>query len=382
MRSRVIEAGNRGIYVSIMLFNGWSVVKEKLGWNLNNPWRGHPFKDINNINGIDGDMNHDNSGEEVHQLLNPSVTTIQEAYVRKVVDTINDLDNVLYEISNESMGNAKDWEYHIINYIKTYEAGKPKQHPVGMTALEWPTSDDFLFNSSADWISPSGTGGDYRNDPPANDGRKVILPDTDHLWGIGGDRIWAWKSFARGLNPIFMDGYDGTAYGVGGAGFDPDNAIWVSLRSNLGYILNYANRMNLVAMTPHGELASSGYALANPVASGAEYLIYLPSGGMVTVDLSAASGPLSVEWFNPEDGTTTDGGTTTGGAVRSFNPPFSGDAVLYICQPTSHTTPTLTQTPTSTLISTHTPTPTRTPTQTCTLVNPQGFFIYLPEIIR
>ena len=34
--------------------------------------------------------------------------------MRKVVDTVNDLDNVLYEISNESPGNSQDRQYHMI----------------------------------------------------------------------------------------------------------------------------------------------------------------------------------------------------------------------------------------------------------------------------
>src|SRR5213593_903319 len=48
LRSHVIEAGNRGVYVSIMLFDGWNVASSKGGFGLNNPWRGHPFKSINN----------------------------------------------------------------------------------------------------------------------------------------------------------------------------------------------------------------------------------------------------------------------------------------------------------------------------------------------
>jgi len=39
---------------------------------------------------------------ETHSLLDPTVIALQEAYVRQVVDAVNDLDNVLYEISNES----------------------------------------------------------------------------------------------------------------------------------------------------------------------------------------------------------------------------------------------------------------------------------------
>jgi hypothetical protein len=85
-------------------------------------------------------------------------------------------------------------------------------------------------------------------------------------------------------------------------------------------------------MTPRPDLCSSGYCLANPAASGAEYLVYLPTGGSVSVNLSGASGALSVEWFNPSNGTAIEGGTTSGGSIHFFTAPFQGDAVLYIHQ--------------------------------------------------
>lgn len=56
----------------------------------------------NNINGINGDANGDGRGTNVHTLSDPAVTRLQEAYVRHVIDAVGDLDNVLYEISNES----------------------------------------------------------------------------------------------------------------------------------------------------------------------------------------------------------------------------------------------------------------------------------------
>ena len=34
---------------------------------------------------------------------------------------------------NEAGEHSTDWQYHLINYIKEYESGKGKQHPVGMT---------------------------------------------------------------------------------------------------------------------------------------------------------------------------------------------------------------------------------------------------------
>jgi collagenase-like protein with putative collagen-binding domain/uncharacterized protein DUF6298/Big-like domain-containing protein len=325
MRQRVIEAGRHGVYVAIMLFNGWSIDDKQLG--IGNPWRGHPFHRDNNINGIDGDPDRDGFGTETHTLQTPAVTALQEAYARHVVDAVNDLDNVLYEISNESPGGSEAWEEHMIEYIKGYEAGKPKQHPVGMSALWRNGNNADLFASSADWIAPNGPTGD----PLVADGRKVIINDTDHLCGICIDESWVWKSFTRGLNPVLMDPFDG-AYPPTAGHYNLSDPGWELVRTNLGYTLTYATRLNLVAMQPRGDLASTGYCLANAVAQGAAYLVYLPTGGTVTVDLSAASGSLTIEWFDPSTGQTTAGGTTPAGAVLPFTAPMSGDAVLYIHQ--------------------------------------------------
>jgi len=40
--------------------------------------------------------------------LDPRVQTIQEAYLRKVLDTVHDLPNVLYEVANESSGDTAE----------------------------------------------------------------------------------------------------------------------------------------------------------------------------------------------------------------------------------------------------------------------------------
>src|SRR5690606_29247875 len=138
--------------VSVMLFNGFSVTKAKPSSppGNRNPWRGHPFNAANNINGVNGDPNGDDSGEETHELAVPAVTALQEAYVRKVIDTVNDLDNVLYEISNESHGDSHSWQYHLIDLIHAYESTKPKQHPVGMTVAYPNGGNGALFASNAE----------------------------------------------------------------------------------------------------------------------------------------------------------------------------------------------------------------------------------------
>ena len=326
LRQRVIAAGDKGIYVSIMLFDGWSVETKM---SNHNPWAGHPYKLSNNINNINGDVNNDNQGGETHTLTNSQVTALQEAYVRKVIDSVNDLDNVLYEISNESPGNSEAWQYHLINYIKSYEAAKPKQHPVGMT-VEYPGGNNQdLYNSPADWISLAGNGINIDTyTPPAATGNKVILADTDHLCGICGNRQWVWKSFTRGENPIFMDVYDPATTSRGA--YLPPTGNEVDIRNNLGYTRSYASRINLAAMTPQPSLCSSGFCLAKATGSAAEYLVYLPGGGSVNVNLSSTQGTLAVEWLNPTTGVKTAGNTVNGGATRTLTAPFSGDAVLYL----------------------------------------------------
>ena len=342
LRLRVKSAQDRNMYVSVMLFQGWSV--EAKGEPIQNPWQGHPFNINNNVNGINGDVDGDGEGTEVHTVQVPAITALQEAYVKKTIDTLNDLDNVLYEISNESHANSVNWQYHMITFIKSYEAGKPKQHPVGMTT-EYPGADySELTNSPADWISPyasqrqgaHGQNYDYRSSPPAADGRKVIIADTDHLWGLGGNTDWVWKSFLRGLNPIFMDldpKHDLDPYHMEGGEYRVSLPNWESIRSAMGHTREFAERVDLASMTPQTEVASSGYCMAN---EGEEYLVYLPADDdgsvekTVSVDLSSASAALAVEWFNPRTAETILAGTTRGGTIKEFTAPFPGEAVLYV----------------------------------------------------
>ena len=316
LRDRVASAGDKGIYVSVMLFEGWGMQF------CENAWENHPFHPDNNVNGTGRYLSAEGPGLDIHTMAHPEVTALQEAYVRKVIDTVNGLDNVLYEISNENHPGSTEWQYHMIDSIHAYEATKPKQHPVGMTFQYKGGSNQALFESPAEWISPNQQGG-YRDSPPANKGRKVILTDTDHLWGIGGNEAWVWKSFFRGLNPIFMDPYDGV---VLGKRFDPK---WEPIRRAMGQTLQLANRVDLAAMVPRPGLASSGYCLADP---GNEYLVYLPKGGEVIVDLASGEGQLSVEWLNPQNGAFVPGDSVEGGAKRSFRAPFEGQAVLHLAR--------------------------------------------------
>lgn len=319
LRTRIHHARLRGIYVSVMLFEGWGLMHGNSGraapdgW----AWRSHPFHPDNNMNGIDAGVDGNRNTGKPHSLANGKVNAIQAAYIRKVVDTVNDLDNVLYEVINE--GGEKDWDRWVVETVREYERGKPQQHPVGLTGHGAERLAGMLA-SPADWISPGRRDG-FAEDPPAWDGKKVSLLDTDHVWGVGGNQAWVWKSLLRGHNPLFMDPYDGAVLG------HPFDRRWEPIRRSLGFARRLAEHIDLAAMTPHDFIASTQYCLAN---LGSEYLVYAPAGGKITLDLSKDQRKLTVEWVDCTKGNSRRAGTVAGGAASEFTSPFAGDTVLHL----------------------------------------------------
>jgi hypothetical protein len=321
LRRRVIAARERGIYVIVMLFNGWSVASKGLP---NDAWVGHPFNRRNNVNGVDGDTNGNGEGDDTHTLADPRVTHLQERYVARVMRAVDDQPNVLYEISNESSAGSLPWQDHLVRFIRTKEP-KGRKHPIGITA-EFPGGTNAsLLASAADWISPNG---DVVNPAPAN-GRKVVLVDTDHLCGVCGDPSYPWRAFTRGLNPMLMDPWDGRFTEAADWPVSADERRWPLIRQRLGVTQALSERLDLARLTPASKLASSGYCLCD-ARHGTEYLVYLPEGGRFTVDVSASRTRLRVYWIDPDSGRESAGGEISGGGRRTIDAPGSGDAVLLL----------------------------------------------------
>ena len=174
-----------------------------------------------------------------------------------------------------------------------------------------------MFASPADWVSPGAPGG-YDSDPPAAGGEKVVISDTDHLgWVISVDYVW--RCFTRAIHVIDMDHKHSGALDKGDfTDQDYDKAM--------GHVGAYADRVDLAAMTPHAELASTKYCLAKP---GSEYVVYQPRSG--AFDLTLVAGDYRLEWFNPATGDSTAAEPVRIEAGnRRFTPPFGGRAVLYV----------------------------------------------------
>jgi hypothetical protein len=207
----------------------------------------------------------------------------------------------------------------MIRFVKEYEKAKPKQHPVGMTFQYKGGTNAILNESPADWVSPNP--GEpmrsYQENPCSDCSPKVVVSDTDHLWGhTGGDNIWVWKSFVRGLNVLFMEE------------LLPSPTWQDSARQAMGQVRRLADRVDLAAMKPEEALSATRYCLAN---RGREYLVFQSNKGEFAVDLKDAAGAMfQVEWLNVNADRTIAAKPIAGGSSRTFTTPFPGPAVLYL----------------------------------------------------
>ena len=330
---RVQALDAAGIYAGCYFFSGEFLNIFRF------PGDGYPLSGSNNVNGVD-----DGGGTGAVTMTAPNaITAVQDAYVRKVMDTLNDLPNVLWIVSEEAPPNSTWWNNHLIAVARTHEAGKPFQHPIGY-AVQIDSDDSKLLDSDADWIAPAARISPTSNCGSGHPACKVSINDSDHsYWEMWNDppqvnRNYFWINFTNGNQTLFMDPYvvyyprenrNLSPTPTNGISPRPDPR-WDNVRDTMGFIRRFADRMNLAAMTPMAELASTGHALANMDPVDAEVLVYAPSGGAIDVNLSRLDGLFAVEWMNPETGRLIPGKAVRAGGTRTIVPPFSGDAVLYL----------------------------------------------------
>ena len=97
LRDRVQQLNAAGIYAGVYLFSGEWLLRFRFSGD------GYPFTGSNNVNGID-----DGGGTRSVTMTAPNaITAIQDAYVKKVIDTLNDLPNVLWIVSQEAPARLK-----------------------------------------------------------------------------------------------------------------------------------------------------------------------------------------------------------------------------------------------------------------------------------
>lgn len=322
VRARVLLASNAGITTSIMLVSAYPHFDyvDHGGFST-------PFLAANNVNGVSCDGNANGRCEELFATTNAAMLAVMAAYADKLVDTLNDIDSVIWEPANECKADCSTWLHYMADRIEARElTGGRQSHPIWMTPWTDATNNTWLYNNThAQIISPLNVvGEDFESAPPANAGSATVsvwFYDTDH-WGnldgqVGTD--WAWKSFLRGVNPILLDCEWCARESL---------ATRTAIKLRMAQALNYAARVDLAAMTVETgtSVIATGYGL---YAACSEYLMYQPTAATNAINLTACAGQsFTTEYLNPATGAITTAADTAGGASRNFV--ASAERVVYL----------------------------------------------------
>jgi hypothetical protein len=313
LRDMCSAAKKRGIYLQLCLTDAWALKSDKI-------WQVQAYNRDNNINGIDGDPK--NSGYGDHEqgclsLRNRKVLENQKAYIRKVVDTVNDFDNVLFEIANENY-TSEEWETQLCDFIHEYEKSKPKQHLVMPKDLpnHW-----YHRIKVQVWDAPLL----HESILKARLFDQPIVFDTDGIAYPGADnaRRCVWTAFASGAH---VDHLDRTLI-YRKPSWQPALSRRV-FRKQLGFVASFAKHVKFWEMQPNSVMVKSGTAFV--MASANELIGYLPNGGSVSLDLAAMPGEPKARWYDPLDGTIGDPFPVRGGGEVKLQAPDGNDWALLI----------------------------------------------------
>jgi len=307
-RNVVSYALSKGVVVQVCIIDGWhthSLIVEDGGyqrvWGLQYDF----YYGANNINGV----SCNNDGE----WLEPSGVPAQRhtALMKKLVDTIGDLPNIVWEIGNET--GRTSWEVQYADMITSYEQSKGLA-----THLVMPRD-----LPGHQYVPYEGSNTD--NNPVLTHdtlvqffGQNLIgISDNDGAQDVDADtRRWkAWGCLTAGAHMSYFH-FDMLQSAVV-LGQDAGDGM-----RYLGYLRKFLADfgVNLIGMTPSDSRVSNGWCFARP---GDEYIVYLHSGGSTTVNGLPSS--YTARWFNPRDGSNRNAGNGP-----TFGAPDGNDWVLHV----------------------------------------------------
>jgi len=132
LKDFVRKCADKGVVCEIVFFcNPYSQEKFDL----------FPCSKVSNVNGVGNDIDNPRA---FMTLGSPSIVAFQEQFVRKIVEELNEFDNVYYEICNEPnlYGNVSEegekkvvaWHAHLARILRQTEEKMPKRHLLAANA--------------------------------------------------------------------------------------------------------------------------------------------------------------------------------------------------------------------------------------------------------
>jgi hypothetical protein len=261
----------------------------------------------------------------------------QERFCAELIATLQPFSNVIYEMFNEGewydKARRREHEQHFLAFFRARCQNLLLSNSDAI-AGDRPHQDakvDVVTLHPQGWVGQAGLfASGFRKAPPRPYLYSEPVPEFD------GEKP-SLDEIRRSMWEVTMAGAGWVNQNDPSFGWDKHAAIAAKAAPRdlaydfAGHCARFFNEgsVRFWEMSPQSGLAGTGACLAQP---GVEYLVYLASGGITTVDLSAARGrELRVRWFNPRTGEFQSAEAVQGGSSKQeFKPPFAGDAVLHL----------------------------------------------------
>jgi hypothetical protein len=188
LEDTVKAADKKGITASVCLFEGTLSTYFRGSDYIS--WKAHPF------NGL--------GPADTYQVHTKGAwNKYQRAHVKRVTQTLEKYDNVMYEVGNELPRDSIKWfQGKVIEWVNKF-TNKPvgASYAQGMKSSRGRTQD-WLTDIGADWIAPAGA------ERLANFKGPQIL-DTDHAWPLYSNVAGLKSAWDDGRSIWLMDGFGG-----------------------------------------------------------------------------------------------------------------------------------------------------------------------------
>jgi hypothetical protein len=302
---RIVEyARNRGVVVQLVMMDGWHALEDLvedngpgLRWGLPYDY----FFSSNNVNTL--------GLFSTAELFDPGhrVFGYQQALVRKIVDTLGDLPNIVWEIANES--GHTDWELRLADVVTAHE--RSRQFPTHLVMPRDLPGHQFVAGQCDNAPVPAHTDlvAAFREN-------RVLISDNDCIGADTPDirRFKAWAALTAGAQINFFH-YELVRPQVLASEDAKSGMRYVGLQQKFVQDLG----IDLAGMKPADGEVTYGWALGR---SGSEYIIYMAGRSTSIPSLTTVSRAV---WFNPRDGNSF-----SAGVGPTFTAPDGQDWVLYV----------------------------------------------------
>jgi hypothetical protein len=341
LKDFVVQAGNRGIVVEVVFFNGM----------YDDRWAAQPLYHANNIQQVGhGDF------RQFTTAADTALVHYQEEYVRKIARELLPLTNIIYDISDEPEMQKQDslaWNSLLLDALVSVDGNR---HLCGETARS--ASPDMTADPRTSWIpteyiSPmeETLSLDYSDNKPILNVETQYFPIFYGLHPVEESRVEGWYGMLGGAAGVIHLNSEFSDFNASAAGTTTLSTILPQKK----VLLDFMSSLDFVAMERFDDfrgLADGAFCRALARA-GEQYALYLFHGAPHRVDwpqgtvtdrfdvrpgryqdtvtlLGVPSGTYGAEWVDPASGSVvrTDVVSPTAGTMELRAPEYSLDIAL------------------------------------------------------